>query len=58
MRIILDQDEIRAALAKAIEEKTQHIHGEVEPNDCWFEIQTTEGDVSSTLEDIHFGAEF
>jgi len=36
MRITLNYQEIREALVKAVEEKTQHIFGEISQDDCYF----------------------
>lgn len=48
MIVKLTDDEVRAALAKAVAEKTQHILGCPNVENCWFEVK----DINGEVEDI------
>lgn len=50
MRIELDYQEIKEALAKAIEEKTRSMFGEILADDCYFTVTDSFG------KEIHIGS--
>lgn len=43
MRIELDYEEVKSALAKAIEEKTNFMFGEIDPDYCFFSVIDSTG---------------
>ena len=55
MKIVLNYEEIKSALVKAIEEKTSHIHS-INQDNCSFTITDVENTVVD-INDIEFEAE-
>jgi len=55
MRIILNDDEIREALAKALAEKV-FFNFAIDPDNCWFEGKAglIEGDEIEDINDVEF----
>jgi len=56
MQITLDDDEIRAALAKEIENKLDGVVCDIDPEGCWFEVSagSVEGDKVDDIHDVKF----
>jgi hypothetical protein len=54
MNITLTYDEVRAALAKALNEKTNHMYGEFSPDDCWLTVTHNNGEEVLDVEEICF----
>lgn len=57
MIVTLTNDEVRAALARAIEEKTSYVLGTVTADDCWFDVKS-EGEEIEVVSSIEFSFEF
>jgi len=53
MELKLNDDEVREALKKALEVKVSHILGELDPDNCWFEIRSSAGEVED-IETVEF----
>lgn len=58
MKITLNDEEIREALNKAINEKTSCIMGVAHGDNCWFTATNSDGDDIEKLENINFHCEF
>jgi hypothetical protein len=58
MKITLNDQEIREALIKAVNEKTSCIMGVAEDNNCWFTATDTNGEEIDDLGFIEFHCEF
>lgn len=56
MRIQLDYEECRAALAEAIQQKTKLIYGEISPDDCCFKVEDADGKIVYVAE-LSFGCD-
>ena len=56
MIITLTDDEVRAALAKAIEEKTSFIFGTINHDECFFTVEDTSGDEMQDVGVVTFTA--
>lgn len=56
MIITLTDDEVRAALAKAIDEKTCFIFGPIDPDGCFFTVEDTSGDEMQDVGVVTFTA--
>lgn len=56
MIITLTNDEVRIALARAIEEKTSHTLGEVNSDECWFTVMVDGAEIDA-IESVQFSAE-
>lgn len=52
-KITLTDDEVRAVLAKALAEKTQYVLGEFDPEECYFTVTSTSGEVED-VEEVTF----
>ena len=57
MIVKLDTDEVKAALMKAIEEKTSYIFGQVDEDWCWFNVSNPNGQIED-IETVEFSVEF
>ena len=52
MEVRLSDDEIRGALAEALSKKLDHALGDIDPDDCWFEVKA--GEIKwDEVDDIH-----
>jgi hypothetical protein len=56
MKLCLDDDEIRQALAKVLEEKVYYSVGEIDPEKCWFEVKAgvIDGNEVTDIHDVEF----
>lgn len=52
-KITLTDEEVRNALAKALTDKTQHVFGEFDPEECWFTVEA-DGEEVTDVEEITF----
>jgi len=52
MKIVLNDDEIRGALAEAIAKKLDYAISGIDPAECWFEVKAGVIDEDS-IDDIH-----
>ena len=59
MKVILNDSEIRMALAQAIEKKLDYVVTDINPDDCWFEVKAgeIEGGEISDIHDVQFCCE-
>ena len=57
MKVILSDDEVREALSKAIEQKTDYILGEVQEDTTYFVITSSKGEVED-IETVEFVCDF
>lgn len=53
MKITLSTYEVREALAEAIEKKTNHMVIDVDPDDCWFDVKSVDGEIED-IESVEF----
>ena len=51
MELKLNDNEIRLALADALANKVNYAIPDINPEDCWFEVDA--GNVDCNVEDIH-----
>lgn len=56
MEVRLNDDEIRAALSEAISKKLDHSLGEIDKDDCWFEVKAgvINGEEVDDIHDVEF----
>ena len=49
-KITLTDEEVREVLAKAISEKTRYVLGEFDPEECYFTVLSTSGEIYNVKE--------
>ena len=56
MQVRLNDDEIRIALAEALDSKINNSLGEIMPEDCWFQVKVgiIEGDEVDDISEVEF----
>lgn len=56
MKLSLNDDEIREALAEALAKKVDYSVGEIDPTECWFEVKAgvINGDEVEDIHDVEF----
>lgn len=56
MKIELSPDEVKEALADAVAEKVSHIYGEINPDECWFNVVAGDGFPVDEIDSVSFVA--
>jgi hypothetical protein len=56
MKLCLNDDEIREALAEALGKKVNYAFGEIDPEKCWFEVKAgvIDGNEVTDIHDVEF----
>ena len=54
-KITLTDEEVRVALAKPLTEKCQYVLGEFDPEECYFTVITSSGEVQDVEEILFTG---